>query len=153
MTFISKQVKSTNMEEIQKSNDNQIAYTNTVSTRPNTDSRLFAVLSHVTFGIMGILILVGAVKIAKGNKFILRHAITSIFNSIVAILAVIVWVLANMVISKFTGFMIISDFYMYGIVGLIIFFYFTAFIASIGAAKGKESRIPWAYPIAKAIIK
>lgn len=141
------------MEEIQKSNDNQIAYSNSVSARPNTDSRLFAVLSHVTFGIMGILILVGAVKIAKGNKFILRHALTSIFNSIVAILAIIVWVLAYMVIGRITGFMIISDFYMYGIIGLILFFYSAAFIASIGAAKGKESKIPWAYPIAKAIIK
>ena len=108
------------MEEIQKTENNQ-TLTNRVARKPDPDSRLFAVLSHVTFGIMGIIILTGAIKAAKGNRFVLRHALTAIFNSIVAILAIIVWILAYMVIGRLTGFMIISDFYTYGIVGLIIF--------------------------------
>jgi uncharacterized membrane protein len=141
------------MQEIQRSDNEQAIQINNKTKRPNEDARLFSVLSHITLGIVGIVILLGIVKSVKGDRFVMRHALTAIFNGIISVLIAVIWYLTSKVIGTLTGPQMIQDIFQYGMIGLILIFFLAAFIASVGAARGKDSKIPWAYPIAKALIK
>ncbi len=141
------------MQEIQRSDNEQVVQINSRTKRPSEDARLFSVLSHITLGIVGIVILLGIVKSVKGDRFVMRHALTALFNGIISVLVAVIWYLTLLVIGKLTGPQMIQDIFQYGMIGLILIFFLTAFIASVGAARGKDSKIPWAYPIAKALIK
>lgn len=140
-----KELNDGRIEQMVRSIDHQM--------KPTEDAKLYSVLSHITLGIVGIVVLLGLVKPVKGNRFAITNALTAIFNGLVGIIAMIIWHLAYLTAGSLAGPQLLFDIYRYGMVILILIFFISAFIASVLSAKGSVSRIPWAYPITKALLR
>jgi hypothetical protein len=121
--------------------------------KPTEDAKLYSVLSHITLGIVGIIILLGLIKSVKGDRFAITNALTAIFNGLIAIITMVVWHLIYLTAGSLAGPQLLFDIYRYGMIVLILIFFISAFISSVLSARGSVSKIPWAYPITKALLK
>jgi CDP-diglyceride synthetase len=111
------------------------------------DAKLFAVLSHATMGLVGLLVMFGAFESARGNKFAGKHAVTSVINGVILVLTLVVWYLIYLAVGQFTGPQNVYFVYQYVMMGLIVMFYATAFWSAIRASKGGYANIFWITPI------
>ena len=117
------------------------------SSQVSEESKLWSVLSHITMGIVGIIVVFGGVQSVKGNRFNFIHAINSIVNGVLATIVIVIWQLIYVGLGELMGPQSIYDTYWIVMIILIIVFFGGAFYSSIMAAQGKKSRIIWVYPI------
>jgi hypothetical protein len=117
------------------------------------DSKLFAVLSHATMGLVGLLVMFGAFEAVRGNRFAGKHAVSSVINGVVAVIVLVFWYLVYLAVGQFTGPQNVYFVYQYGLMGLIVVFYGTAFWSAIKASRGGYANIIWVYPIVNRIFR
>ena len=117
------------------------------------DAKLFAVLSHASMGIIGLLVMFGAFESVKGNKFAGKQAVSSVVNGVVLILALLLVDLMYKAVGQFTGPQTVFFISQYGSMGLLVMFYATAFWSAIQASKGKQASIVWVAPIVRRIFR
>lgn len=119
----------------------------------NEDSRLFSVLSHATMGLVGLLVMLGVFEPVRGNRFAGRHAVSSVINGVVMALTLLLWYLVYQAVGQFTGPQNVYFVYQYGLMGMLVMFYGTAFWSAIKANKGGYANIIWVSPIVKRIFR
>lgn len=119
----------------------------------NEDSRLFSVLSHATMGLVGLLVMLGVFEPVRGNRFAGKHAVSSVINGVVMALTLLLWYLVYQAVGQFTGPQNVYFVYQYGLMGMLVMFYGTAFWSAIKANKGGYANIIWVSPIVKRIFR
>ncbi len=119
----------------------------------NEDSRLFSVLSHATMGLVGVLVMFGVFEPVRGNRFAGKHAVSSVINGVVMALVLLLWYLIYQGVGQFTGPQNVFFVYQYGLMGMLVMFYGTAFWSAIKANKGGYANIIWVSPIANRIFR
>lgn len=90
--------------------------------RPPEEERLWAVLSHITLGIIGIIVLAGGIKTVAHSRFTKRHALTALFNGIAAVVVSILWYYIYVGVGLIAGEQVIYDVFRIGMLGLIMIF-------------------------------
>jgi hypothetical protein len=119
----------------------------------NEDSKLFAVLSHATMGIVGLLVMFGVFEPVRGNRYAGKNAVASVINGVIMIIVLVLWYLVYLAVGNFTGPQSVYFVYQYVLMGLLVLFYGTAFWSAIQASKGKTASIVWVAPILRRIYR
>lgn len=119
----------------------------------NEDSRLFSVLSHATMGLVGLLVMFGVFEPVRGNRFAGKHAVSSVINGAVMAVVLLLWYLIYQGVGQFTGPQNVFFVYQYGLMGMLVMFYGTAFWSAIKANKGGHANIIWVSPIVSRIFR
>ncbi len=113
------------------------------------EAKLYSVLSHITLGVVGILVAFNLVAPVKGNKYVFVHAIASIINGLLTAITVTLWHLLYLGLSQVMGPQTVFDVYWVGMMIIILFSFGGALYSAIMASVGRFGKLPWIQPIAK----
>lgn len=125
----------------------------TVDTAPNEEEKLYSVLTNITFGTIGILILLKLIEPVKESNFVHKNAITSLINGIMTALLIGLWQGIYIMLATIMGPQTVYDAYLIVMMVLLIGAFSVCLYGSIVASKGKLPRYPWVTPITQRFFK
>lgn len=125
----------------------------TVNTAPNEEEKLYSVLTNITFGTIGILILLKLIEPVKESNFVHKNAITSLINGIMTALLIGLWQGIYIMLATIMGPQTVYDAYLIVMMVLLIGAFSVCLYGSIVASKGKLPRYPWVIPITQRFFK
>lgn len=113
------------------------------------EAKLYSVLSHITLGVVGIIVAFNLVAPVKGNKYVYVHAIVSIINGLLMAIMVTIWHLLYLGLSQMMGPQTVFDIYWIGMMLIILVAFGGALYNAIMASVGRFGKLPWIQPIVK----
>lgn len=125
----------------------------TIDTAPNEEEKLYSVLTNITFGTIGILILLKLIEPVKESNFVHKNAITSLINGIMTALLIGLWQGIYIMLATIMGPQTVYDAYLIVMMVLLIGAFSVCLYGSIVASKGKLPRYPWVAPITQRFFK
>lgn len=125
----------------------------TADTAPNEEEKLYSVLTNITFGTIGILILLKLIEPIKESNFVHKNAIISLINGIMTALLIGLWQGIYIMLATIMGPQTVYDAYLIVMMVLLIGAFSICLYGSIVASKGKLPRYPWITPITQRFFK
>jgi hypothetical protein len=134
------------------SNDSMQTKNMVVST-PTEEEKLYSVLTNITFGIVGILILLRLIESVKESEFAYRNSIISLINGLITALLIGLWQGIFIAMATIMGPQTVYDAYLIVMMVILIGSFGICLYGSIYASKGKLPRYPWISPITQRFFK
>lgn len=125
----------------------------TVVAAPNEEEKLYSVLANITFGMVGILILLHLIEPVKQSEFAHKNAIVSLINGIMTALLIGLWQGIFIAMATIMGPQTVYDTYLIVMMVILIGSFGVCLYGSIVASKGKLPRYPWIAPITQRFFK
>lgn len=125
----------------------------TVVAAPNEEEKLYSVLTNITFGMVGILILLHLIEPVKQSEFAHKNAIVSLINGIMTALLIGLWQGIFIAMATIMGPQTVYDTYLIVMMVILIASFGVCLYSSIVASKGKLPRYPWIVPITQRFFK
>lgn len=125
----------------------------TVVAAPNEEEKLYSVLTNITFGMVGILILLHLIEPVKQSEFAHKNAIVSLINGIMTALLIGLWQGIFIAMATIMGPQTVYDTYLIVMMVILIASFGVCLYGSIVASKGKLPRYPWIVPITQRFFK
>lgn len=125
----------------------------TIGVAPNEEEKLYSVLTNITFGMVGILILLHLIGPVKQSEFAYKNAIVSLINGILTALLIGFWQGIFIAMATIMGPQTVYDTYLIVMMVILIGSFGICLYGSIVASKGKLPRFPWVTPIIQRFFK
>lgn len=125
----------------------------TIGAAPNEEEKLYSVLTNITFGMVGILVLLRLIEPVKHSEFAYKNAIVSLINGIMTALLIGLWQGIFIAMATIMGPQTVYDTYLIVMMVILIGSFGICLYGSIVASKGKLPRYPWIVPITQRFFK
>lgn len=123
------------------------------ASEPSEEEKLYSVLTNITFGIVGILILLRLIEPVKQSIFAHKNSIVSLINGIITALLIGLWQGIFIAMATIMGPQTVYDTYLIVMMVILIGSFGICLYGSIIASKGKLPRYPWITPITQRFFK
>lgn len=126
---------------------------NMIASVPSEEEKLYSVLTNITFGIVGILILLRLIEPVKESEFTYKNSIVSLINGIITALLIGLWQGIFIAMATIMGPQTVYDTYLIVMMVILIGSFGICLYGSIVASKGKLPLYPWIIPITQRFFK